>query len=529
MNPHLPSTRLLRNQRGILTVGIFLLCATASTLFAQTRLAGIFSSDMVVQRERPVAVWGWDAPGTTVTVTAADQSISTEVEADSAWQVSLSPLPTGGPYTIVVTGSSTIRLDNVLSGEVWLCSGQSNMEFRLDRSEGGPEAIEHSADGLLRLCTIPRSLAEEPRKDGVAHWAQAGPRSSFRFSAVAYWFGRILRDSLNIPVGLVHSSWGGTAAESWIPRSVLESHPLFRPILDRWEDGMRTFPEQHAAFLRRKPELDMQWQKDSASNAALHRAPPARPQAPRGPGSRDTPTGQWNAMIHPWLRFGIRGVIWYQGEANASRATQYRELFPALIGAWRAGWNNPTMPFYFVQLPNLRRGSDPLKEGWPALRDAQRATLSVPQTGMAVTIDVGDPLDLHPRNKRPVGERLARWTLSQTYGRDQIVASGPLSAGYRFDRGRIVIGFTHLGGGLRPRNADGLTGFLIAAEDRIFRPARARIEGDSVVIWHPGVPDPVAVRYAWAEDPDWSLMNAAQLPASPFRTDAWHEVTFGPP
>lgn len=496
---------------------------------AQTRVASIFADDMVLQRDRPIVIWGWDAPGTQVSARLGTASGTSTTSDDSSWSITLPPLQAGGPHELVITGSVTVRRDNILIGEVWLCSGQSNMEFRLDRSEGGADAIAVSDDPWLRLCTIPRTLAETPQRHGEAPWASAGPGSTARFSAVAYWFGKMLRDSLRIPIGLVHSSWGGTAAESWMPREVLERDPSFRPIIDRWEEGLKTFPEKQAEFLKRKPELDAQWSKDSAANAMVHRAPPARPQAPRGPGSRDTPSGQWNAMIHPWLQYGIQGVIWYQGEANASRASQYRELFPALIETWRAGWNDPDMPFYYVQLPNLQRGQDIRKEGWPALRDAQRSALTVPHTGMAVTIDVGDPMDLHPRNKRPVGERLARLALSHTYGWTSVVPSGPLYAGHRIEKNTFVVGFTGVAGGLHSRTGGLLSGFLIAAVDQVFRPAQARIEGDSVIVWHPDIPQPVAVRYAWAEDPDWSLMNAAQLPASPFRTDAWHEVTFGPP
>ncbi len=497
--------------------------------FAQTRLASIFNDDMVLQRDRPIIIWGWDAPGAQVSAKFGTVSGRTRASEDSSWSLTLPAMAAGGPHELVIVGSETIRRKNILLGEVWLCSGQSNMEFRLDRSDGGDDAIAVSDDPFLRLCTIPRALADTPQRHGEARWAVAGPKAAATFSAAAYWFGKMLRDSLRIPIGLVHASWGGTAAESWMPREVLETHPSFRSIIDRWEEGLRTFPEKQAEYLKRKAELDAQWSKDSSVNAAAHRAPPARPQAPRGPGSRDTPSGQWNAMIHPLLQFSIRGVIWYQGEANASRASQYRELFPALIEAWRAGWNDPDMPFYYVQLPNLRRGQDIRKEGWPSLRDVQRTTLSVPHTGMAVTIDVGDPLDLHPRNKRPIGERLARLALSHTYGWTSVVRCGPLYAGHRIEQDKFVVGFTEIAGGLRLRSGDRLTGFLIAAVDQVFRPAQARIDRDSVVVWHPDIQEPVAVRYAWAEDPDWSLMNTAELPASPFRTDSWHEVTFGPP
>jgi sialate O-acetylesterase len=443
--------------------------------------------------------------------------------------VTLAPMAAGGPYELIIAGSSDHRRTDIYLGEVWLASGQSNMEFRRDRSAEGEEAIVSEADSLFRLCTIPRALSEEPQKDGAASWAKSGDKATGRFSAVAYWFGRVLRDSLRIPVGIIHSSWGGTAAEGWMSGQALERDTAFGSILERWKENLRLYPERMAEYQRRKPEIDAKWLKDSAEAIAARRAPPARPAPPRGPGNRDTPSGEWNAMIHPWLSSTIRGVIWYQGESNATRSTQYRSLFPALIRSWRDAWKDSTLPFYFVQLPNLERNLDLGKEGWPDLRDAQLAALSLPHTGMAVTIDVGDPMDLHPRVKRPVGERLARLALHHTYGRNHVVASGPLFAGFRHEGSRIRVTFTELGGGLQGRTGPELSGFLIAGEDRVFRPARARIEGNEVAVWRDDLTRPAAVRYAWAENPDASLLNLAGLPASPFRTDSWKEVAFGPP
>ena len=507
---------------------LLIACLAAAT-DAQPRFAGIFGDHMVLQRERPVHVWGWDVPGTVVQVSFAGQAMTSVAGPDSAWMVTLGPMPAGGPFELRATGSRTYRCVDTYVGEVWLASGQSNMEFRLDRTIGADEAIAASSDSLFRLCTVPRALSETPQKDGEASWIHSGDQNTGRFSGVAYWFGRMLRDSLRVPIGIIHSSWGGTAAEGWMPKMALERDTAFRSILDRWEENLRLYPERMAEYEQRRSEIAAKWLRDSAEAVAAHRAPPARPAPPKGPGNRDTPSGQWNGMIHPWLSTTIRGVIWYQGESNATRSTQYRTLFPALIKAWRDGWKDETLPFYFVQLPNLRRNLDLRKEGWPDLRDAQRATLDLPNTGMAVTIDVGDPMDLHPRVKRPVGERLALIALHHTYGWTHIVASGPLFASHRTEGGRIIVNFTELGGGLLGRRGPELTGFLIAADDKVFRPAQARIEGDAVVVWRDDVPHPVAVRYAWAEDPDWSLMNAARLPASPFRTDAWREVTFGLP
>jgi sialate O-acetylesterase len=508
---------------------MFVITAASASMTAQPRLAGIFGDRMVLQRDKPVNVWGWDAPATTVRVSFAGQSVSAVAAGDSSWMITLSPMAAGGPYELIATGSSVHRCTDIYVGEVWLASGQSNMEFRLDRSSEGEEAIASPRDTLFRLCTVPRALAEQPQKDGAATWVSSGDRTTGRFSAVAYWFGRMLRDSLRVPVGIIHSSWGGTAAEGWMPREALEKEPAFRSILERWEENLRTYPEKMAEYQRRKPEIDAKWLKDSAEAIAAHRAPPARPAPPKGPGNRDTPTGQWNAMIHPWLSTTLRGFIWYQGEANATRATQYRTLFPALIQCWRDGWKDSTLPFYFVQLPNLERNLDLHKEGWPDLRDAQLATINVPYTGMTVTIDVGDPMDLHPRIKRPVGERLARLALHHTYGWSDVVPSGPLYAGHRVEGSRIRVSFAEIGEGLRGRSGADLNGFLIAAEDRVFRPAMARIDGDDVVVWREDVTHPAAVRYAWAENPEASLLNVAGLPASPFRTDIWKEVSFGPP
>jgi len=498
-----------------------------STAESQVRLASIFGDNMIVQRDVPIPVWGQAPPGATITIRLSYATASTSADNEGNWKATISKLAAGGPFDLTVVSSETLIVRNVLVGEVWLCSGQSNMEFRLDRSDAADSVIAAALNPKIRLCTVQRAVSETAQISAKASWVESSPTTVGRFSAVAYFFGKKLLEELDVPVGLVHASWGGTAAESWMPPMVLADDSEFAPILQRWQSDLKKFPELNATFQDRLPALMAQWRSDSAAAAADGKAPPARPQLPRGPGSRDTPSGQWNAMIHPLIPFAVKGVIWYQGEANASRAYQYRRLFPALIRSWRKTWENEKLPFYYVQLPNLFRQPDPSKSVWAELRESQLQTLSLTNTGMAVTIDVGDSMDIHPRNKKPVGERLARIALNKDYGHSQVVPSGPVYAGYRPDGASIRISFSEIDGGLLARSVDNITGFVVAGEDRIFVPARAKIEANEVVVWCDRVQQPVAVRYAWGDNPEWSLMNAAGLPASPFRTDDWPLTTFG--
>lgn len=493
---------------------------------ADVKTASIFSSNMVLQRGMAVPVWGTAAPAETVVVDFNSQLLSTIADEKGKWRVTLSSMIEGGPFTMIVRGKNEIRLENILIGEVWICSGQSNMTFELKKTNHVQQDVAEATNPMIRLFTVKRVVSETPLEDCSGTWSVCSPSEAEDFSAVGYLFGKALQESLRIPIGLVHVSWGGTAAEGWLPREVLESDSDFVLILTRWRKDIENYPTAMKEFEEKLPTALAQWKIDSANAVAIGRAPLRKPTAPRGPGHRDTPTGQYNGMLYPIIPFAMRGVIWYQGEANAARAHQYRKLHPTLITYWRKVWKQGDFPFYFVQLPNLDRQPEPSKSGWAELREAQLMTLKVENTGMAVTIDVGDPKDLHPTNKRPVGERLALIALSQSYGKS-FEFSGPLFKSVTFGKKNTVISFTHTSGGLTTKENAKLIGFTLAGEDKKFVPADATIKGNDVIISYDKVKKPVSIRYAWADNPKCNLYNKSGLPASPFRTDEWEEVTFG--
>jgi sialate O-acetylesterase len=352
------------------------------------------------------------------------------------------------------------------------------MQWTVANSNNAEKEIAAADYPNIRLFAVPLVSVPEPKKDVAARWTPCTPETVAPFSAVAYYFGRKLHEELDVPVGLIRTCWGGSACEAWVEKAVLESDERYQAILDRVE---KANPQHKAYHL-------------------------------------------YNGMIAPLIPYGIRGAIWYQGESNAGRAYQYRTLFPTMIENWRANWGEGDFPFYFVQLANFRQRKDePDESAWAELREAQSLTLSLPNTGQAVTIDIGEADDIHPRNKQDVGRRLARWALAKDYGKD-IVYSGPAYRSMKRVGNKIVLQFDHVGGGLIAKG-DTLEGFAIAGEDRQFVWADATIEGDTVVVSSPSVEEPVAVRYGWADNPAANLYNQAGLPASPFRTDSWPGIT----
>ncbi|MFQ5503729.1 MAG: sialate O-acetylesterase, partial [Planctomycetota bacterium] len=365
----------------------------------------------------------------------------------------------------------------------------------------------------IRLFKVARTVAEKPQEDCKGSWRRCSPASIPDFSAVAYFFGRHLHRELGVPIGLIQSAWGGTPAEAWTSTEALAGTPELAPILERWRKILAGYPEAR----RRHEQRLAAWKK--APRAKRGR----RPRPPRGPRHQHRPSGLYQGMIHPLTRLRTRGVIWYQGEANASRAYQYRTLFPLMIRDWRRAFGQDRLPFLFVQLANfkLRRGDG---RSWAELREAQLMTLAFPDTAMAVTIDIGNPADIHPKNKQEVGRRLALAALARVHGRE-LVFSGPIYRSHRQSGNTIVLEFDHVHGGLATRGSPVLEGFEIAGADRKFHPAKARIRGDRVLVRSDKVGKPVAVRYAWADNPVCNLVNEAELPASPFRTDDWPGVT----
>jgi len=488
------------------------------------RLHGLFTDHMVLQQKSPVPVWGQADPGESVTVRIAGQSKTTKADAQGRWKVLLNPIPGNGPYDLTVVGTNRIMLRDVLVGEVWIGSGQSNMAMSVRRVANAEKEIAAADYPNIRLFKVPLRTNQDPQADVKGAWVVCSPKTIPDFSATAYFFGREIHRRLQVPVGLIQSCWGGTPAEAWTRREVLESDPDFKPILERFERACANLDQA----TKRYQERLAKWREQVKAARKTGKRPPRRPRPPLGPNPSHAPSGLWNAMIHPLIPFAIRGVIWYQGESNAGRARQYRKLFPAMIRDWRKQWAQGDFPFLFVQLANFRRPqTDPNeKSAWAELREAQFMTYrTVPNTGMAVIIDIGEADDIHPKNKQEVGRRLALWALAKTYGRN-VIYSGPLYREMRKEGAAIRIFFDEVDGGLTARGPE-LKGFVIAGPDKIFHWAQARIDGNTVLVSAPEEPEPAAVRYGWANNPPCNLYNKAGLPASPFRTDAWPGVTDG--
>lgn len=667
----------------LLWLGVVLAWAT-HLMFAQEeqnvsegwlKLPAIFGDHMVLQCNQPVPIWGWAEPNEEVVVILNGKSLSvTKANQQGRWMVKLPPQPAGSPHELIIrTRRETVRFTDVLFGEVWVCSGQSNMEWPVALAQNAKQEIDTANFPQIRFFVVEKSIALEPQNDCKGRWVICNPETIGGFSAVGYFFGREIHQRLKVPVGLIGTYWGGTPAEAWTDLKTLESDLDFKPILERLPRGQETLQrlqEQYERALAEwrekallkdsgnkgeemgwaKPEfndsdwatmnLPQVWERSSpqmnidgavwfrkvvtipddwvGKELILNLGPiddhdttyfngerigstgaetpnswtmPRRykvpsnlvkpganliavrvfdmwanggftglpdqmrleiaeggeepislagpwkfkiefardaskvPQQPQPPVNNWTPTGLFNAMVAPLIPYAIRGVIWYQGESNVGRAYQYRKLFPALINSWRKAWGQGDFPFLFVQLANyLERNPEPTESAWAELREAQLLTLkTVPKTGMAVAIDIGEANDIHPRNKQDVGKRLAMTALAIAYGQ-KIVYSGPIYRSMRIEGNKIRLFFDHVGSRLVAKG-DKLVGFAIAGKDRKFVWANARIEGDTVVVWSEQVPDPVAVRYAWANNPECNLYNKEGLPASPFRTDDWLGVT----
>ena len=641
-------------------------CSHFAEPAATVSLPSLFTDNMVLQRGTEVSIWGKASPGGKVSVFFNKQKRGTVAGEDSTWLISLKPMAAGGPFEMRIVAKDTITFSNVMVGEVWVCSGQSNMEMPL---AGWGEVVDYMREIAeanypdIRLFQVEHAMSLLPQDDVAAQpWVECSPKTVPLFSAVAYFFGRKLHQELGVPIGLIHTSWGGTPAEAWTSAGFLAQTADFKPIIE----SMMTAASTEAEVKQEYEQRLAAWQKlvDEKVSAALqgevswqtaesddsnwdtmtlpvlwesaglpnfdgivwfrktvelseafagqpctlslgpiddqdityingvqigstdvynqpreYRVPegvlktganviavqvldtgggggiwgakeqmyllnaagepfalsgdwrykvgvslsdvPPRPQSPDSP---HRPTVLYNAMLKPLMPFAIRGAIWYQGESNAGRAYQYRTLFPTMINSWRVNWGIGDFPFLFVQLANFRQtAAQPGESDWAELREAQAMTLSLPNTGMAVAIDIGDADDIHPKFKQEVGRRLALNALAQVYGQD-IVYSGPIYKSMSFEGDKIRITFDHVGGGL---TAGGKMpeGFAVAGEDKKFVWAEAKIEGNTVLVWSPQVPKPVAVRYAWADNPVCNLYNVEGLPAAPFRTDDWPGIT----
>ncbi len=488
--------------------------------FANVQPNSLFSDGMVLQQGQGVPVWGSADSGERVTVEFRGQTVSAVADTDGQWMVRLKPLKVGDPSVMTIRGENTIEIKNVLVGEVWICSGQSNMQWSVRASKNPEEEIANADYPKIRLFSVPRIVASKPQSNVKAQWEICSPDTVPNFSAVAYYFGRELHKKLDVPIGLIHTSWGGTPAESWTTQGTLESNPNFQPILDRWDESYEKFKDD----VRNYSQSVKEWLNETHDLDQQGEIVPDFPNPPRDPRRHPwRPAGLYNAMIAPLIPYAIQGAIWYQGESNASRAYQYRELFPAMIEDWRREWEEGEFPFLFVQLANFEHRST-AETAWPELREAQMMTLSLPNTGMAVTIDIGDPTNIHPKNKQDVGKRLALAAMKIAYDQD-IVYSGPIYDSMEKEDDKIRIRFQHVGSGLM-KIGNELQGFQIAGKDKNFVPAEAKIDGNTVIVSSDKVENPVAVRYGWKKNPEkCNLYNEEGLPASPFRTDDWPGAT----
>ncbi|MDB5334409.1 MAG: Sialate O-acetylesterase [Planctomycetaceae bacterium] len=486
----------MRSSISLLIVALLSSMIHDNSVLGDVRPSGLIADKMVLQQGRKVPIWGTADSGEKVSVRFRDQEAAT-VAVNGRWNVLIPSGRAGGPFPLTIIGKNTLEFQDVLVGEVWLCSGQSNMGWPV-ATRPNPKLLDGTENSQIRLFTVPERLSETSQEDVAgSQWQSCGPQTVGKFSAVAYYFGRDLQQSLKVPVGLIHASYGGSSIFSWINPTAMQSADLHD---------------------LRQPRLESRL---------------------------------YNGMVAPLRPYGLRGVIWYQGEADARSPAVYQRLFPALIHGWRAEWKQGDFPFYFVQLaPYGQIVNDPQESSWAALRKVQlRASQTVPGTGMAVITDCGHETEIHPLPKQPVGQRLALLALARTYGQ-QVVYSGPAFSGMTIKSGKATLIFQHVGGGLEARpmvlenvvknartgqsggalhvqaaNVAGagatavLKGFTIAGADRRFVNARAEIRGAQVVVWADEITEPAVIRYGWADYPTGNLFNKEGLPASPFEAD----------
>lgn len=649
-------------------VAFVLILSIGADVQAKVKLPSVFSDYMVLQQKTRAAVWGKAAPGKTITIstTWSRARYTAKTDEQGNWKIMVATPSYGGPYAMTVSDGEPLTLMNVMIGEVWVCSGQSNMEMplggwgKINNYEREIAAAKYPFIRLLQLDHVASNFPLDDAKVTNSGWKPCIPQFVGEFSSVAYFFAREIYTKTKVPVGLIHTSWGGTIAEAWTSGATLKTIPDFVEAVNKiektgqdktkpdFEQQLRAWQqlvtEKDAGMPGGKPawtanlpdasswktmSLPTMWEQTGMPefdgvvwfrknitipqawtgkalklelgpiddndityfnaevvgqtegyNVPRHYTIPANKvkagtftlvvrvfdggggggiygdkntmalvapdgsrlslegdwqykvglnlkdiaDAPMPDNGPNRPTVLYNAMIHPYLQYAIRGAIWYQGESNAGRANQYRTLFPAMITDWRRQWGQGDFPFYFVQLANFMKAeAEPVPSAWAELRDAQRGALSLPNTGMAVAIDIGEAEDIHPKNKQEVGKRLALIALAKTYG-VKVAYTGPVYQSAKIESGRVKINFA-AAEGLKARDGAELKGFAIAGADQKFHWAKAEIKGAQVVVSSAAVPEPVAVRYAWANNPVCNLVNGAGLPASPFRTDHWEDST----
>ena len=497
------------------TLLFLIVLSTKFSLSAQVKLPALVSDNMVLQQNAKVNLWGWASPNEKINIQLgwSDNLIETITSADGTWKTTVdTPNGSEQAYIITINATNKIVLNNILIGEVWICSGQSNMYFPVGKEEGTwktgvknyQEEVKNASFPNIRLFTVLTNASPKPLDDVIGSWKICSPESINTFSAVAYFFGRELYQKLNIPIGLISTSWGGTKAEAWTSQNVLENNISFLPILQQDAKNEKIYQEKLEAYYL----ASINGQIASAANA-----PKSELKKPKKEANK-TSYVLYNAMLYPLINYTMKGVIWYQGESNSGQAQLYKTLFPAMVKNWRDDWKQGDFPFYYVQIT-------PHKGQTPEIREAQLFSLkAIPNTGMAVTTDVGDANNIHPIDKQTVGHRLALLARAKTYNENKLVYSGPIYNNMKIKKQKVQLFFDHAETGLK-QNGDVLKEFEIAGEDQVFYPADAKINGKTIIVSSSKVKNPAAVRFAWKPVPEPNLFNNDNLPASPFRTDDW--------
>jgi sialate O-acetylesterase len=497
---------------------------------AELKLPAIFGDHMVLQQKQSNPVWGWDTPGTKVTVTFSGQTKSATAGGDGRWEVKLDPVTANAiPQVIAIAGTTKRDLQDVLVGEVWMCSGQSNMGFQLNSDWNGD--IEAAASDLpnLRLIKVPNVGTQELQNDFKGEWRASNAESARGFSAVGFFYGRYLHNILKVPVGLIDNAWGGSAAEAWVRRSSLEKDPRFKTLMEA--TAKREADLQSPKAKEDFEKQTAQWKENVEKLKAAGLKPGQ--QLPRAPQSPDAwlkgnarPGNIFNGVMAPTLGYGIKGVIWYQGESNASRAWEYAQLFPTMIEQWRAEWKQGDFPFYWVQLADFKpEKAEPGDSDWAELREAQTKTMKLPNTGQCVITDLGEAKDIHPKNKHDVAARLVRWALVKDYGM-KFAYRSPEFSKLEINGNKAVVTLDMFGSALRPFDVQEAVGFAVCGEDKVWQWAKGKLlANNKVEVTCDKVPAPIAVRYAWSDNPVANLFSNEGLPVTPFRTDDFEMTT----
>ncbi|MEI6168439.1 MAG: sialate O-acetylesterase [bacterium] len=514
-----------------LAIGV-VLAGLVGSANAELRLPKVFSDHMVLQRDLATPVWGWADPGEAVTVTFAGQSLAATADKTGRWQVRLAPLKAeckSQELTVAGKTTNTVVRD-ILVGDVWLCSGQSNMEFGLGNADNAQDVIPAATNAMIRLLSVKSPQAGQAVDDVPAPWVLCDKQSVGAFSAVGYFFGRKIQKETGIPIGLINNAWGGTAIELWMPSDAPAAFPELAKISQEFDQKQDMFRHQLAKVI----DPVGQWVEKARQAQAKGESIPFPPTMPTHPAIGSL-SGIYNGRVTPLIPFGIKGALWYQGEANGSDDDIYAVKTRALVSSWRKAWNQGDFPFYFVQLANFK-DTDTIPaggSGWAKVRMAQFKSLEIPHTGMALAIDIGDAKDIHPKNKEDVGDRLAFWALKYDYGQKGLICSGPLYKGMAIEGSKIRVSFDYAATGLMVGEKTGhgpatesqngvLKRFAVSGASNAWFWADAVIDGSTVLVSSTNVPAPVAVRYAFSMNPEGcNLYNKEGLPASPFRTDTW--------